>query len=153
MRGYQRLRIMPYMGSMGAWRCVLAPASAISARDGAWLNSLGDESRLPRYTGAGEFTYWEWEAKGSTPPARLARVFLDLFPGVAKQCFGPDWLYAGWFLYVLNLTYPDALPTADGGGGALGMYNRDDVIPPPPVGFAGDSLPRDVEAQEASSVP
>ena len=56
MRGFQRLRIMPYMGSMGAWRCVLAPASKMSARDGAWLDSLGDEGTLPRYTGAASST-------------------------------------------------------------------------------------------------
>jgi hypothetical protein len=152
LRGFQRLRIMPYMGGVGAWRCVLAPASKMSVRDGAWLDSLDDEFTLPRYSGAEEFTYWEWHAKESTPPARLARVFLDTFPDIAEQAFGPDWLYAGWFLHALKLTYPDALPVADGEGGALGMYGREDLVPPPPRGYAGRALPRDVAAQEASAV-
>lgn len=152
MRGFQRLRVMPYMGSVGAWRCVLAPASKMSARDGAWLNAGEDEGSMPRYTGATQFAYWEWEAKESTPPARLARVFLDTFSDVAKEAFGPDWAYAGWFLHALNLTYPDALPFADGRGGALGMYGREDLVPPPPPGYAGRTLPPNVAAQEVSAV-
>jgi hypothetical protein len=60
--------------------------------------------------------------------------------------------YAGWFLYALKLTYPDEVPLADGEGGALGMYSREDVIPPPPPGYAGRTLPHSVAAQEASAV-
>ena len=152
MRGFQRLRIMPYIGGIGAWHCVLAPASRMSAHDGAWLDSLWEEDTLPRYTNATQFTYWDWKAKESTPPARLARVFLERFPAVAEQAFGPDWAYAGWFLYALKLTYPDEVPLADGEGGALDMYSREDVIPPPPPGYAGSTPPPEVAAQAASAV-
>ena len=129
-----------------------APASKMSARDGAWLDASEDEFMVPRYSGAEGFTYWEWDATESTRPARLARVFLDTFPDVAEQAFGPDWLYAGWFLYALKLTYPDALPVAAGQGGALRMYGREDLVPPPPLGHAGRALPRDVAAREANAV-
>jgi hypothetical protein len=137
MRGYQRLRIMPYMGGVGAWRCVIAPAQLISCENGAWLASLDDEFKLPRYSGANGNTFWDWHDKHSAPPARLARIFLDRFPDIAKQGYGPDWLYAGWFLHALHLTYPDALPISSGEGYML-MYGRDGQVPMPPPGYAQD---------------
>jgi hypothetical protein len=140
MRGYQRLRIMPYMGSIGAWRCVLAPAHLISSRHGAWLANLDDEFELPRYSGADGNHYWSWHDANDAPPARRARVFLDRFPQVAGQAYGPDWLYAGWFLHALHLTYPDALPTYESGEDYMSMYGRENHIPLlPPPGYAKDA--------------
>ena len=52
---------------------------------------------------------------------------------------GPDWLYAGWFLHVLHLTYPDALPTYESGSDHMSMYGREDHIPMPPPGCAVDA--------------
>ena len=53
---------------------------------------------------------------------------------------------------IANVEWRDEVPLADGEGGALGMYSREDVIPPPPPGYAGRTLPRSVAAQEASAV-
>jgi len=133
VRGFQRLRIMPYEGSIGAWRCVIFPASLTAPRSGTWLASLGDEDRLPRYTGATGFVYWDQHASASTRPARLARVFLDKFPDTAAEGYGQDWPYAGWFLHMLHLTYPDSLPLADGEDRPLTMYGREGTIPPAPL--------------------
>jgi hypothetical protein len=133
LRGFQRLRIMPYEGSVGAWRCVIAPASLIAADDGSWLASLEDESRLPRYSGANGFLFWNQQVSASTSPARIARIFLDAFPDVASQGYGPDWEYVGWYLHMLHLTYPDGLPLADMRGGPLAIYGREGSIPPAPL--------------------
>ena len=89
LRGYQRLRVLPYVGSVGAWRCIIAPAHLVSARYGGWLANSADEEKLPRYTGADGCTYWGWHDTHDAPPARLARVFLEKFPQVAQAGFGP----------------------------------------------------------------
>jgi len=133
MRGFQRLRIMPYEGSIGAWHCVIFPARLTAPHSGTWLASLGDEGRLPRHTGATSFVYWDQQVSVGTSPARLARIFLDTFSGVASQGYGPDWVYAGWCLHMLHLTFPDSLPLADGEAGPLTMYGREGTIPPAPL--------------------
>jgi hypothetical protein len=137
MRGYQRLRVVPYMGSVGAWRCVIMPAHLISAKNGARFGPDANESALPHYSGADGSDYWGWHDSHDAPPARLARVFLERFPDIAKQGYGPDWLYAGWFLHALHLTYPDALPISSGEDCML-MYGRDGQVPMPPPGYAQD---------------
>ena len=94
---------------------------------------MWDEDRLPRYTGATGFVYWDQQTSASTSSARLARVFLDRFPDTAAEGYGQDWQYAGWYLHMLHLTYPDSLPLADGEDGPLTMYGREGTIPPAPL--------------------
>ena len=42
----------------------------------------------------------------------LAELFIDRFPEIAEAGRGSDWLYVGWYLEMLHLTYPDSLPIA-----------------------------------------
>lgn len=42
----------------------------------------------------------------------MANLFIKRFPKVVEAGYGSDWLYVGWFIEVLHLTYPDCFPIA-----------------------------------------
>jgi hypothetical protein len=109
-RGYQRLRIIPYFGGPGFWRCDIAPASAVSSRHGAMLGGGADQ--VAHYSSAGGREYWGWVDAHHCTPARLAEEFLRRHPALAERGYGQDWLYAGWYQHMLHVTYPDLLPVA-----------------------------------------
>lgn len=141
LRGYQRLRIIPFIGGPGAWRCTLADAGRVSAAHGARL-APGESEGLARYSSASDRCYWEWDAEPHCSPTRLAEVFLERFPALAKESYGPDWLYAGWFQHMLHVTHPDDLPISYGEwiatGGAMTTVKGVRFHLPPP-GHARDS--------------
>lgn len=144
VRGYQRLRIAPYLGPNGHWRCVLAPVRMISSLDGAKCDDRLDEASLDvaRYTIATGNEYWGWKDTAHCTPGQLADVFLERWPELAAQSYGADWLYAGWYQEMLHITYPDDLPIAfsEFDDGELAMRSlHDRVIPKPPVGMADDA--------------
>ena len=68
---------------------------------------------LAHYTSASLRNYWEWEDTSHCSPGELAAVFLERFPKLAGLGYGQDWAYAGWYQYMLHVTYPDALPIAN----------------------------------------
>jgi hypothetical protein len=110
IRGYQRLRIMPYVGGPGAWRCVIAPALWFSCDHGARVSEGADYEACATYTSASGREYWGWRDSNHCTPAKLAEVFLEKFPGLAEMGYGQDWLYGGWFQHMLHQIYPDSLP-------------------------------------------
>jgi len=111
VRGYQRLRIVPHIASVGAWRCGITPATNTRADHGAIPVDWSSE-RLPQYTQASGKNYFQWEDSSYLTPSRLANRFIERFPAVAREGYGPDWLYAGWYVELLQRTHPDLLPIA-----------------------------------------
>lgn len=113
VRGYQRLRILPYMAPSGmAWRCAIGPA-ALFSRDGLRLDESGDfgETTVSYTSGAGG-EYFLWTDAAHETPSGLARLFIKRFPKIVTAAKGSDWTYAGWYVEVLGLTYPNLLPYA-----------------------------------------
>ncbi len=140
LRGYQRLRIAPGMAPTGgAWRCAITCVTNISGSHGALMV---DENRLAAHytTGAGR-EYFGWKDVKHATPSHLADLFLKRLPTIAHAGLGSDWVYAGWYVEMLHLTYPnlfpiayadwdlpsDHLPTTGGGTGVK--------IPLPPAGW------------------
>lgn len=144
VRGYQRLRIVPWFYDLGTWRCTILPARYVSRSHGAkWAEGTPEEMQA-RYTSASEREYWGWKDDHLCSPSELAEVFLERHPRLAALGYGEDWLYAGWYQHMLHLTYPEALPLswndqdpASLDESRLGMLGRDrGTIPPPPPGYA-----------------
>lgn len=108
--GYQRLRIAPGMAPSGLyWRCTIAPASSISREHGARLVS---GEFVARYSSGQGTAYFGWEDADRESPRALAEQFLERFSSLAQRGSGRDWAYAGWYLEMLRLTEPGALPIA-----------------------------------------
>lgn len=152
VRGYQRLRAVPYLGGPGYWRCLIVPAHLTAAEHGARLVTWDGSDAWAPYTSANGPEYWGWRDTGHCTPGQLADVFLERWPALARLGYGPDWLYAGWFQHMLHLTYPDQLPLAFGdyidANDVLVTTSSSVRIPLPPPGWAATS-PRSVTKSTA----
>ena len=111
LRGYQRLRILPYIAPSGiAWRCAIAPAVLFS-EDGLQLDATGEFGVTNvTYTSASVAEYFDWTDAKHETPSGLARLFINRFPQIVAKAEGSDWTYAGWFVEMLGLTYPNHFP-------------------------------------------
>lgn len=111
LRGYQRLRISPGISNCGChWRCAITPITNILRCHGARVaNWFGP---VARYSSASDDHYFGWQDGASLTPSAMAERFIKSFPDIAAAGKGSDWLYAGWYVEMLHLTYPDALPIA-----------------------------------------
>jgi hypothetical protein len=114
LRGLQLLRACVMMNSSGtSWRCSIAPVSLVSNDNGALLVQAGWDSPLvAHYTSAAEGEYFGWKDAAHDTPSALARKFVERFPAAAEAGRGSDWLYAGWYVEMLHLTYPNHFPYA-----------------------------------------
>lgn len=111
-RGYQRIRVMPYIAAVGAWRCEIGPSIIFYRSNGARLNepawtepSDKEQPRLAmlaRYTAASGTAYFEWTDAKTDDARALADKFLDRFPRIAHFGRGWDYAYAGWFQHLLG---------------------------------------------------
>ena len=111
VRGYQRLRIAPGMSPSGChWRCSITPASNISSEHGARLVSW--DTLAAHYSSSSGSEYFEWTDASRLTPSRLAVRFIERFPDIAAAGRGSDWPYAGWYVEMLGITYPDTFPIA-----------------------------------------
>ncbi len=142
VRGYQRLRIAPGMSPSGChWRCSVTPVTNISSRHGAMM--VDSDSLAAHYSSGMASEYFGWKDAVHATPGDLADLFIKRFQAIATAGRGSDWEYAGWYLEMLHLTYPDRLPIAyadavlpngyliTAGGGPEAR------IPLPPPGLAG----------------
>jgi hypothetical protein len=64
-RGYQHLRVMPYFGPTGAWRCSIAPVILFYRNHGAIHvepdgADAAETTMVARYTGAAGNHYFDW---------------------------------------------------------------------------------------------
>ena len=113
LRGYQRLRILPYMApSGGSWRCSIGPVSLFSERGTELIESGEFGITTVTYTSAAGGEYFLWPDAALETPSGLARLFIQRFPEIAAAGKGSDWPYAGWFVEMLGRTYPNHLPYA-----------------------------------------
>jgi hypothetical protein len=111
IRGYQRLRIAPGMSPSGChWRCSITPVTNISRNNGARMASWGTLSA--DYTSGQGREYFGWKDASHATPSQLADLFIKRFLRISEAGYGSDWIYSGWYLEMLNLTYPERLPIA-----------------------------------------
>ncbi len=73
---------------------------------------LSWEMLAAHYSSGQERNYFDWKDASHVTPSRLAELFIERFPAIAEAGRGSDWVYAGWYLEMLNLTYPNRLPVA-----------------------------------------
>jgi hypothetical protein len=117
-RGYQRLRVMPFMSPSGAyWRCWIGPAKFFYRNHGAILRgdlSLDDEvqarATIAGYTSGQENEYFGWKDAQMNDARSLADKFLNRFHVVADSGHGWDYPYAGWYQRLLGLAEAGWLP-------------------------------------------
>jgi hypothetical protein len=141
LRGHQRLRIAPGMAPSGAyWRCAVAPVTSMLRSHGAVM-AEGSGLAATYSSGMGAELFGWSDAAGKSP-AELAEMFIERFPDVAAAGRGSDWAYAGWYVEMLHLTDPDALPYCysdwpDTGSGFVPTLGPRKVrVPQPPPGEA-----------------
>jgi hypothetical protein len=109
LRGYQQLRVVPHLYHLGTWRCGITPRSNTLRVHGAMAKSWHFDI-LPQYTSASERDYFGWTDRRTASPSELADPFVDRFPRVAAAGMGEDFEYAGWYSWMLHLTFPGLLP-------------------------------------------
>jgi hypothetical protein len=111
VRGYQRLRIIPFFRPTGHWRCAITTASNTRPDHGAyWVDST--PGLYAMYTSAAGRRVFDWEDADHATPSGLARRFIERFSDLAAAGYGPDWLYAGWYAHMLHLTWGHGVPVA-----------------------------------------
>lgn len=111
VRGFQRLRIVPGMSPSGChWRCSITPVANISSQHGARI--VCENALRVHYSSSQERHYFGWDDATHATPSQLANIFIKRFPEIVEAGRGSDWLYAGWYLEMLHLTYPDSFPIA-----------------------------------------
>jgi hypothetical protein len=119
-RGYQRLRVMPFMSPSGCyWRCWIGPVKLFYRNHGAILSeetgvSLDDEMQaeatIARYSSSQENQYFGWKDAQMDDVRSRADKFLNRFPVVADSGQGWDYPYAGWYQRLLGLAEAGWLP-------------------------------------------
>jgi hypothetical protein len=143
VRGYQRLRIAPGMAPSGLyWRCAITPVTNISSLHGAMLADW--DVLTAAYTSGQRDKYFDWQDASHATPSQLADLFISRFPDIVTAGQGSDWSYAGWYLEMLHLTYPNSLPIVYADWDLSKDYiatvgERSDVqVPLPPPGLAAN---------------
>jgi len=99
---------------------------------------------IARYTSAAETEYFGWADATHDTPSGLANKFIQRFPQIAETGRGSDWLYAGWYVEMLHLTYPNHFPYAIADWETLADYlptfsvggSGEVRVPSPPPGRA-----------------
>ena len=119
-RGYQRLRVMPFMAPSGAyWRCLIGPVNFFYRNHGAILHEeagtvLDDEvqerATIARYTSGQANQYFGWNDAQKDDARSLTDKFIKRFRIVADSGQGWDYRYAGWYQRLLGLAEAGWLP-------------------------------------------
>jgi hypothetical protein len=160
-RGYQKLRVMPFMNSSGtAWRCWIGPDTLFYRNHGAYLRDTGFSDEQPislsaRYTTGEENHYFGWEDAENDDARTLADKFLARFTELARQGEGWSYAYAGWYQRLLGLADRGWMPVViDDNGSSTKKINLYDLrptewrtgngkepsLPLPPAGKSEDTM-------------
>jgi hypothetical protein len=113
-RGFQRLRVMPYMAPSGlAWRCAIGSADHFCQNHGAMLlkecsfvdfdSQQQTTALIAHYSSGQENHYFGWNDSERDTARSLADKFVNRFSRVIEGSGGWDYPYAGWFLRLLGL--------------------------------------------------
>jgi hypothetical protein len=135
-RGYQKLRVMPFMNSSGtAWRCWIGPDTLFYRNHGAYLRDTGFSDQQPislsaRYTTGEENHYFGWEDAEKDDARTLAEKFLARFTELSRQGEGWSYAYAGWYQRLLGLADRGWMPVViDDNGSSTKKINLYDLRP------------------------
>lgn len=115
-RGYQKLRVMPFMSPSGnAWRCWVGPDTLFYRDHGAYLCGAwgGDEDQSTSVTACyttGADHYFNWQDSDHDDARTLADKFLARFTRLAGQGEGWSYAYAGWYQRLLGLAERGWMP-------------------------------------------
>lgn len=137
-RGYELLRINPGMAPSGcSWRCEILPAP-MTVRDYADIFYV----EPARYSSGQGKKYFGWTDALFDSPEILATKFVERFAVLAREGFGKDPEYAGWYSRMLEETAPDGFIYAyadyDISEDCLPVQNKPRMtIPLPPVWKGG----------------
>ena len=116
-RGYQKLRVMPFLSSSGSyWRCWIGPETSFYRNHGAYLNDMQADdsdqaaSKVARYTTGSDNHYFDWRDAGTDDARKLADRFVERFVTLARQGEGWSYDYAGWYQRLLGLAERGWMP-------------------------------------------
>jgi hypothetical protein len=135
-RGYQKLRVMPFMSPSGnARRCWIGPDALFYRDHGAFVRDTGHEedqstSLSARYT-TGADHYFDWRDAEHFDARTLADKFLVRFTRLASQGEGWSYVYAGWYQRLLGLAERGWMPvvTSDDESSSYTKVNLQDHRP------------------------
>lgn len=160
-RGYQRIRVMPFMSPSGNhWRCYIGPDRLFYRNHGAYLRDTDfserqSETLSARYSSANENRYFGWTGSEDDDSRSLADKFLSRFIRIAGEGEGWNYTYAGWYQRLLGLADRGWLPVvfSDDSVSSLKKINlydlrpeewrtgdKDPSLPLPPSGKLLDTL-------------
>lgn len=115
-RGYQKIRVMPFMSPSGtAWRCWIGPDTLYYRNHGAYLCDTGyseevqSTSLSARYTTAADH-YFDWQDADHDDARTLADKFLARLSRLARQGEGWSYAYSGWYQRLLGLAERGWMP-------------------------------------------
>jgi hypothetical protein len=136
-RGYQKIRVMPFMSPSGNhWRCWIGPDTLFYRDHGAYLRDSGfsetqHESSSARYTSGDENRYFGWRDAENDDARLLANKFLERFARLAGEGEGWSYTYAGWYQRLLGLAERGWLPVvmSDDSTSSLKKINLSDLRP------------------------
>lgn len=100
-KGFHGLRVFPYEYPL-AYRIELFP-SAYADPKGIKYNSerLGEQTArerlIARHSGASGEKYFGWDDVAGFSAEKLALVFIERFPALARATYHLDFAYVGWF--------------------------------------------------------
>jgi hypothetical protein len=115
-RGYQKMRVMPFMSPSGtAWRCWIGPDTLFYRNHGAFLRDTDlsetqSTSLIARYSSGEENHYFGWQDAENDDARSLADKFLARFTRLAGQGDGWSYVYAGWYQRLLGLAERGWMP-------------------------------------------
>ena len=136
-RGYQRIRVMPFMSPSGNhWRCWISPDTLFYRDHGAYLRDTDfsetqSASLSARYTSGDENHYFGWADSEDDDARSLADKFLVRFSRLAGEGEGWSYTYAGWYQRLLGLADRGWLPVviSDNSMSSLKKINLHDLRP------------------------
>jgi hypothetical protein len=120
-RGFQRLRVMPFMSPCGMqWRAWIGPSSLFHRNHGAimaasaaaWPDDEGQQAiaQVARYTSGHDKQYFGWRDAEKDDARSLADKFAQRFRALVDASVGSDFPYAGWYVRLLGLAEAGWLP-------------------------------------------
>jgi len=136
-RGYQKIRVMPFMSPSGNhWRCWIGPDSLFYRNHGAYLrdsdfSETQSESLSARYTSGDENRFFGWRDAENDDARSLAVKFVTRFARLAGEGEGWSYTYAGWYQRLLGLAERGWLPVvmSDSPASSLKRINLQDLRP------------------------